>query len=87
MQNHVIFSLFQYKIGVFFTLFRLAETAVYCSMADAPDNLGTLYWRALWKGFRFDTAVSCYILILPLVMLILGELAHIRKKRYYAIAH
>lgn len=72
---------------VFFTLFRLAETAVYCSMADAPDNLGTLYWRALWKGFRFDTAVSCYILILPLVMLILGELAHIRKKWYYAIAH
>lgn len=70
-----------------FTLFRLAETAVYCSMAEAPENMMRLYWQVLWKGFRFDTAVSCYVLIVPLVMIILGEMARISKIWYYALAH
>lgn len=72
---------------VVFTLFRLAETAVYCSVASAPENMMSLYWQALWKGFRFDTAVSTYILAIPLIMFIIGELARIRKGWYYAIAH
>lgn len=72
---------------VFFTLFRLAETAVYYSMSETPADFGGLYFHALWNGFRFDTAVSCYMLALPLLMMIVGELAHIRKRWYYATAH
>ena len=70
-----------------FTLFRVAETVVYCSVAAAPENLMSLYWQALWKGFRFDTAVSTYILAVPLIMFIIGEMARIRKSWYYAIGH
>lgn len=72
---------------VFFTLFRLAETAVYCSMSETPVDFEGKLLHALWNGFRFDTAVSCYMLALPLMMLIAGEIAHIAKRWYYAVAH
>lgn len=70
-----------------FTLFRLTETAVYCSATSVPENTMGLYWQALWKGFRFDTAVSCYVLMVPLAMIIIGGMARIRKSWYFAIAH
>ena len=83
--NYVIFV---YLLGiVFFTLFRLAETVAYCAMTEGPDDFGGLYWKALWIGFRFDTTVSCYVLALPLLMLIVGELAHICRRWYYAVVH
>lgn len=72
---------------VFFTLFRLVETMAYCATTDGPDDFGGLYWMALWTGFRFDTTVSTYIIALPLLMLIIGEMAHIRKRWYYTIPH
>lgn len=70
-----------------FSLFRLTETLVYSSSVSVMEGTSCLYWKALWKGFRFDTAVSAYILALPLMMLILGEMARIRKTWYYAITH
>lgn len=72
---------------VFFTLFRLAETAVYCSMSETPVAFEGNYLHALWNGFRFDTAVSCYMLALPLLMLIAGEVGGVRKRWYYGIVH
>ncbi|MGX8713552.1 MAG: LTA synthase family protein [bacterium] len=72
---------------VVFTLFRLAETVAYCATTEGADDFGGLYGMALWKGFRFDTAISCYMLALPLILLIIGELARIRKRWYYAIVH
>ncbi|MBR1549175.1 MAG: sulfatase-like hydrolase/transferase [Bacteroidales bacterium] len=72
---------------VFFTLFRLAETGVYCSMSEEGVDFGGLYGHALWNGFRFDTAVSCYMLALPLLMLIVGEVARVRKRWYYGVVH
>ena len=38
-------------------------------------------------GWRFDTAVSCYLLALPALMMIVGELARIRARAYYLVAH
>lgn len=77
-----------YLAGItFFTLFRIAETVVYCNHTEGPDDFGGLFGTALWLGFRFDTAVSAYVLLLPLAMLIVGEMARIRKRWYYAIAH
>lgn len=72
---------------IFFTLFRIAETVAYCATTEGPDDFGGLYWKALWIGFRFDTTVSTYILTLPLLMIIIGEMARIKKRWYYAIAH
>ena len=72
---------------VFFTLFRIAETVAYCAQTEGPDDFGGLYWMALWKGFRFDTTVSTYLLALPLLMLVVGEMARIKKHWYYALVH
>ena len=72
-----------YLAGIaFFTLFRIVETMVYCSHTEGADDFGGLYWKALWTGFRFDTTVSTYIIALPLLLVIIGELAHIRKRWY-----
>ncbi len=72
---------------VFFTLFRLIETMAYCTTTEGPDDFGGLYWKALWMGFRFDTTVSTYLLVVPLVLMIIGEMGRIRKKAYYAVVH
>ena len=77
-----------YLLGiVFFTLFRIAETVAYCAHTDGPDDFGGQYLHALWLGFRFDTVVSTYFLALPLLMIIIGEMAHIVKRWYYAVIH
>lgn len=72
---------------VLFMLFRVAETMAYCAQTEGVDNFEGLYGHALWLGFRFDSAVSAYVLITPLVMMIIGEMARIRKRWYYAIIH
>lgn len=82
------YILVAYAVGiVVFTLFRLLNTWVYChNAATVPDFEGR-YLQALWMGWRFDTVVSCYLLSLPLLMMIVGELAHIKTRGYYLTAH
>lgn len=83
--NYLIYI---YLAGIaFFTLFRIAETVAYCATTEGPDDFGGMYWMALWKGFRFDTTVSTYLLALPLLLLIVGEMARLRKRWYYAVMH
>lgn len=72
---------------VFFTLFRLGETIAYCAHTEGPDDFGGQYLHALWNGFRFDTAVSTYLLALPLLLLIIGEVTRFRRRWYYAVIH
>lgn len=72
---------------ILFTLFRIAETVAFTSQSDSSIDIWPLYWRSLWNGFRFDSAVSCYILTLPLLMMIIGEMARITKRWYYSIIH
>ena len=82
------YILLAYLTGIaVFTLFRLAGTAVYCAGLSSAPHFGGLYWRALLMGWRFDTAVSCYLLALPALMMIVGELGRIRAKAYYLVAH
>ena len=77
-----------YLLGiVFFTLFRIAETVAYCATTEGPDDFGGQYLHALWNGFRFDTAVSTYLLALPLLLLVIGEMTRFRKRWYYAVIH
>ena len=77
-----------YAVGiVVFTLFRLLNTWVYCHNAAAVPDFEGQYFQALVMGWRFDTVISCYILTLPLLMMIVSEIAHIRAKGYYLTAH
>ena len=77
-----------YLLGIaFFTLFRIAETVAYCATTEGPDDFGGQYLHALWNGFRFDTAVSTYLLALPLLLLIIGEMTRFHKRWYYAVIH
>ena len=77
-----------YAIGiVVFTLFRVVDTLVYCMGADVWPDFEGQYAYALVMGWRFDTAVSCYLLALPLLMAIIGEIARIRARGYYLAMH
>ena len=77
-----------YAVGiVVFTLFRLLNTWVYCHNAAAVPDFEGQYFQALVMGWRFDTVVSCYLLTLPLLMMIVGELAHIKVRGYYLTVH
>lgn len=77
-----------YLIGiVIFTVFRLVNTLVYCFNADSWPDFEGLYGRALVMGWRFDTVVSCYLLAIPSIMMIIGELAHVKKQGYYRVIH
>ena len=82
------YILLAYLTGiVFFTLFRLACTLVWCISQPLWPDFNGMYGNALFMGWRFDTAVSCYLLALPALMMIVGELARIRAKAYYLTAH
>lgn len=70
-----------------FSMFRLGEVVAYCMSAEGEVAFDGLFGRMMLMGMRFDTVVSCYILALPLVMMIVGEMARIRKRWYYAVAH
>lgn len=70
---------------IFFTLFRLVTTMVYCSAH--PTDFEGLYGQALFMGWRFDTVVSCYVLLIPLLLVLVGEFAHINKRWYYLVVH
>lgn len=83
--NYIIFI---YLAGMaVFTLFRQAETVAYCATTEGPDDFDGLYWRALWMGFRFDTVISCYVLSVPLLLIVVGEVVRIRWKSYYVVIH
>lgn len=82
------YILYAYLIGIlFFTLFRLANTLVFCLGSENPPDLEGLYWKALIIGWRFDTLVSCFILAIPILMILVGLWTRIRAKAYYAVAH
>lgn len=54
---------------VFFTIFRIVLFKSYLSFNDAYSYSDSDLFQALWMGFRFDTVISCYILIVPVLLL------------------
>lgn len=82
------YILWTYLIGiVFFTLFRLGCTLAFCLGSETAPDLDGLFCKALFMGWRFDTVVCCYILAIPLLLILVGIWTGIRSKAYYAVAH
>lgn len=88
MNRRFTYILWAYLIGIaIFTVFRLIETAVFVGMSAQAVDFEGLYPKALFMGWRFDTVVCCYFLTLPLLMMAIGEIARIRSRGYYLVAH
>jgi phosphoglycerol transferase MdoB-like AlkP superfamily enzyme len=87
-QFYHLLSVYLLAMGIF-TLFRLLLLAFHL---DQLHDLGAAKWqlvgRALWMGVRFDTVISCYILLLPVVaasvLLWLGRLTPLALQIEYA---
>lgn len=63
-----------------FSVFRIANILVYGASAEKWPDFGGQLWHAMAIGLRFDSTVSCYLLILPLVLLLVSYLFDIKSK-------
>ena len=82
------YLLIVYLLGiVYFTAFRLVETWAFLSNSAEAIDMKGLYGYALYTGWRFDTLVCCYILALPLLMMLIGEFTRWRARWWYKVAH
>lgn len=90
MKKYARFSylLIVYLLGiVYFTAFRLVETWAFLSNSAEAIDMKGLFGYALYTGWRFDTLVCCYILALPLLMMLIGEFTRWRARWWYKVAH
>lgn len=84
--NRWVYLVYAYVVAIlFFLLFRLINTWVFCSSHDV--QMDGLYWRALLKGWQFDTLICSFMLAVPTLMILVGEWCHIRRQGFYAVAH
>lgn len=82
------YLLIVYLLGiVYFTVFRLVETWAFLSNSADPIDMKGLFGYALYTGWRFDTLICCYILALPLLMMLIGEFTRWRARWWYKVAH
>ena len=88
MKPRFSYILWAYLIGIaIFTVFRLIETAAFAGTSAQAVDFEGLLPKALFMGWRFDTVVCCYILTLPLLLMAIGEIARIRSRAFYLVAH
>ena len=77
-----------YGVGIFFfTLFRIITLIVFYSDPAYPHEYGINLAKAFLMGLRFDTVISCYLLSLPILLIICGTIAKITKPIYYKAIH
>lgn len=67
---HIRYALCVYLLGIlFFFFFR---TAIVCCNLDALQHVPHHKWQllaeAFWMGYRFDTVIACYLMVLPLFL-------------------
>ena len=70
LPKHISFLLSFYLLGIiFFFIFRLI---LFFTEINQLENIPNSFWvmlQAFWMGFRFDTTISGYFLVLPLLVL------------------
>lgn len=62
---------------LFLSLFRVV---LFHTMVDGQDLESTLVIKSYLMGVRFDNVISCYVLILPLLVLIFSSCFNFEKK-------
>ncbi len=72
---------------VLFGVLRLVLLFTYSIGAGVEVGFDSLLFKSLAIGLQFDTCVACYLLSLPLIGVLVGEIARIRHKLYYKIIH
>lgn len=72
--TNTLFAFSIYLVGMlFFSIFRIILLNAYISANDTYEFLNGNLIKALIMGVRFDTTTSCYIMILPVLLLCLGS--------------
>lgn len=79
-----LFLVYLSAIG-FFTLFRLAFLLAHLPIASEVP-LKILAYSFL-MGYRFDTAVTCYILSMPMILLVIFSLVKININKQFTITN
>lgn len=87
--KHIKYLIFIYLTGlIFFTAFRLLLLFTDTDkLSDIPSGKFILVLKAMFMGFRFDTVVSGYILLLPTVFLSILSILLIDRKIAYRITN
>jgi phosphoglycerol transferase MdoB-like AlkP superfamily enzyme len=81
------YILLTYLLGIgLFTIFRLIIFIMHCFTA-ANDITFYLTIKSFIMGLRFDSCVSGYFLILPIIIMSIGSIFKIKKKYYYLPFH
>jgi phosphoglycerol transferase MdoB-like AlkP superfamily enzyme len=84
----VRYILAEYIAGIlFFTFFRCLFLYTNAHTLQEIPSLWALLPQVLFLGFRFDTVVCGYILILPAVVLLLADLLGINQRRLCLFAN
>ena len=87
---HLVYLFKVYLLGLLgFTFFRLIQFfAEFARIADIPasERVG-IFLHAFFMGFRFDTVISGYILLLPFLVLSVAYALYIRRVLIYRIVH
>lgn len=84
--NRIKYLIYTYLTGMaVFMLFRIASILVYCFSAEAWPSFGGHLLKALLIGLRFDTVVSCYLLAIPLLLMVIAHFSNIKSGPLYRI--
>lgn len=76
-----------YFLGLFFMMvFRVALFGIHCFNTFSDVNF-LLFIRSLLIGMRFDTVVSCVVLLPFAILFIIGAVFQIGKRWYYRPLH
>ncbi len=91
LPKQIKYILNSYLIALlFFFLFRLAIVPLNAeAFSKIVDEEGgwSLILKAFVMGFRFDTVICCYILVLPLLLLILSYFLRVKNIIFFKIVH
>lgn len=80
--KNTVYLLGIYLTGIiFFTVFRIVLIYSYISANDTYTFLNQNMVKSFAMGFRFDTVISCYILIIPALILAISSFFRKSMKR------
>lgn len=86
MKTAYIFVAYAIAI-VFFFAFRLLLLVVSVCSGNVQASFGSELAKSFLVGLQFDSCVCCYLLSLPLIGVLIGDLFRLKSKLFYKIIH